>query len=138
MQDERPNLITGSLQTLQFSTPEQVRRISSLGAQVSANVYYLHELSDSYSQTGIGFDALRKWRVWAAILEQESILQSTPISPWHLRAAQRMWVAVSRRNHVGNIMGEPESLSRKGPAVRSDQRGSCLRYARDHGKYTGG
>jgi predicted amidohydrolase YtcJ len=51
MQEEKPRFNHGfTLEHFGFSTPEQIRQIKALGAQVSANVYYLHELSDSYTQ----------------------------------------------------------------------------------------
>ena len=36
--------------------PEQVERCAALGANVSANVYYLHELSHIYAEEGIGHE----------------------------------------------------------------------------------
>jgi len=57
MQWERPRFNHGfTFEHFGFSTPEQVARIKTLGAQVSANVYYLYELSHIYAQQGIGFE----------------------------------------------------------------------------------
>ena len=126
------DLITGS--RLSTSDSDQNRFGSSLGAQVSANVYYLHELSDSYSQT-IGFErASQMARLGSCFRTGINTAIHSVMAP--AEPLNSMWVAVNRRNHVGNIMGEPESLSR--PTCGHDQRGSCLGYARDHRKYTGG
>ena len=41
MQEEKPRFNHGfTFEHFGFSTPEQIRRIKALGAQVSANVYY--------------------------------------------------------------------------------------------------
>jgi len=39
-----------------LSTPEQVRRIKELGAIVSANVYYVHELGEAYWAGSVGHE----------------------------------------------------------------------------------
>ncbi len=57
LQWERPRFNHGyTIEHFGFSTPEQVERIRVLGAQVSANVYYLHELSGAYSERGVGIE----------------------------------------------------------------------------------
>ena len=57
LQWERPRFRHGfTIEHFGFSTPEQVDRIAALGASVSANVYYLHELSAMYAQRGIGVE----------------------------------------------------------------------------------
>ena len=62
MQDEKPRFNHGfTFEHFGFSAPEQIRRIKALGAQVSASVYYLHELSDSYAQSGAGYERAAKY-----------------------------------------------------------------------------
>ena len=115
MQDEKPRFNHGfTLEHFGFSTPEQIQRISSLGAQVSANVYYLHELSDSYSQTGIGFErASQMARLGSCFRTGINTAIHSDFTMAPAEPLNNMWVAVNRRNHVGNIMGEPESLSQE-------------------------
>ena len=115
MQDEKPRFNHGfTLEHFGFSTPEQIQRISSLGAQVSANVYYLHELSDSYSQTGIGFErASQMARLGSCFRTGINTAIHSDFTMAPAEPLNSMWVAVNRRNHVGNIMGEPESLSQE-------------------------
>ncbi|NOX51964.1 MAG: amidohydrolase family protein, partial [Gammaproteobacteria bacterium] len=57
MQFEKPRFNHGfTFEHFGISTPEQIIRIKVLGAQVSANIYYLHELSDIYAEQGIGYE----------------------------------------------------------------------------------
>ena len=74
LQWERPRFNHGfTIEHFGFSTPEQVQRIKTLGANVSANVYYLHELSAAYSNVGIGIERAHQMaRVGAC--EQADIL----------------------------------------------------------------
>ena len=115
MQDEKPRFNHGfTLEHFGFSTPEQIQRISSLGAQVSANVYYLHELSDSYSQAGIGFErASQMARLGSCFRTGINTAIHSDFTMAPAEPLNSMWVAVNRRNHVGSIMGEPESLSQE-------------------------
>ena len=56
-------LITGSLSnTLVFHPGARAK--SSLGASVSANVYYLYELSGIYSRSGIGYERSSQMAHW--------------------------------------------------------------------------
>lgn len=95
-----------------FSTPEQVRRIKKLGANVSANVYYLHELSAAYARRGIGYErAAQTARIGQC--EREDILLGlhsdfpmAPAMPLH-----NAWVACQRENSDGEIMAPNERLS---------------------------
>lgn len=57
LQWERPRFNHGfTLEHFGYSTPEQVQRAAALGANVSANVYYLHELSDIYARDSVGYE----------------------------------------------------------------------------------
>ena len=57
MQATRPRLQHGfTLEHFGYATPEQVTRAAELGARVSANVYYLHELSALYARESVGYE----------------------------------------------------------------------------------
>lgn len=113
MQDEKPRFNHGfTLEHFGFSTPEQIRRIHALGAQVSANVYYLHELSDMYARQGIGYERASQMSRLASCFQAgintalHSDFTMAPAEP--LNSA---WVAVNRINHAGDVMGETECLT---------------------------
>ncbi len=113
LQWERPRFNHGyTIEHFGFSTPEQVLRIKALGAQVSANIYYLHELSASYSRVGIGVErAAQIGRVGAC--EREGIVTAfhsdfpmAPAMPLH-----SAWVACTRENCEGNVVAPNEQIS---------------------------
>ncbi|NKB98392.1 MAG: amidohydrolase family protein [Pseudomonadales bacterium] len=113
MQFERPRFNHGfTFEHFGFSTPEQIRRIKALGAQVSANVYYLHELSDIYAQEGIGHErASQMARVGSCFAAD---INTTFHSDFTMAPAEPLnsaWVAVNRINHTDEVMGEHERLS---------------------------
>jgi predicted amidohydrolase YtcJ len=97
-----------------FSTPEQIRRIAALGAQVSANVYYLHELSDSYASTGIGYErASQMARLGSCFAAGINTTVHSDFTMAPAEPLNSMWVAVNRENHVGNTMGAAERLTQQ-------------------------
>ena len=113
LQWERPRFNHGwTFEHFGFSTPEQVQRIAALGASVSANVYYLHELSHAYAREGIGYErasqmARLKSCVDAGICTAlHSDFTMAPAQP--LNSA---WVAVNRINCEGEVMCAEERLS---------------------------
>jgi predicted amidohydrolase YtcJ len=124
LQWERPRFNHGfTIEHFGFSTPEQVQRIKVLGANVSANVYYLHELSAAYSNVGIGIERAHQMaRVGAC--EQAGILTTfhsdfpmAPAMPLH-----SAWVAITRENCEGEVVA-PElcmSLDRALRAITID------------------
>jgi len=113
MQDEKPRFNHGfTLEHFGFSTPEQIRRIKALGAQVSANVYYLHELSDSYTKSGIGYERASQMARLGSCFRLG--INTTVHSDFTMAPAEplnSMWVAVNRENHAGQIMGAEEQLT---------------------------
>lgn len=113
MQDEKPRFNHGfTLEHFGFSTPEQIRQIKALGAQVSANVYYLHELSDSYSQSGIGYERASQMARLGSCFNAG--INTTVHSDFTMAPAEplnSMWVAVNRVNHAGDVMGATECLT---------------------------
>ncbi|MFT7688789.1 MAG: putative amidohydrolase YtcJ [Candidatus Azotimanducaceae bacterium] len=113
LQWERPRFNHGyTIEHFGFSTPEQVHRIKALGAQVSANVYYLHELSAAYSNVGIGSErASQISRIGSC--EKENILFAlhsdfpmAPALPLH-----SAWVACTRLNCEGDVVAKKETVS---------------------------
>ena len=113
LQWERPRFDHGfTLEHFGYSTPEQVRRAKALGANISANVYYLHELSDIYARDSVGPERAgsmaRIGSAFAAGITTtlHSDFTMAPASPLN-----SMWVAVNRVNAVGNVMGEAERLT---------------------------
>jgi predicted amidohydrolase YtcJ len=115
MQDEKPRFNHGfTFEHFGFSTPEQIRRINALGAQVSANVYYLHELSDSYAKTGIGYERASQMARLRSCFDAG--INTTIHSDFTMAPAEplnSMWVAVTRQNHAGDVMGSEERLTQQ-------------------------
>jgi len=112
LQWERPRFNHGyTIEHFGFSTPEQVHRIKALGAQVSANVYYLHELNATYSRQGIGAErSAQMARIGSC--EREGIVTAlhsdfpmAPAMPLH-----SAWVACTRENCEGEVAGPAERI----------------------------
>ena len=113
MQWERPRFEHGfTLEHFGFSTPEQIRRIKTLGAQVSANAYYLHELSDIYAREGIGYErAAQMSRLQACFTAGINTALHSDFTMAPAEPLNSAWVAVNRRNHTGDVMGAAECLT---------------------------
>ncbi len=113
LQWERPRFNHGyTIEHFGFSTPEQVHRIKALGARVSANVYYLHELSAAYSRQGVGVERSRQMARLGAC-ERENILLAlhsdfpmAPAMPLH-----NAWVACTRENCEGDTVAARERIT---------------------------
>ncbi|MEJ6517184.1 MAG: amidohydrolase [Pseudomonadales bacterium] len=113
LQWERPRFNHGyTIEHFGFSTPEQVQRIKALGAQVSANVYYLHELSAAYSEKGVGIERSSQMaRVGDCVRHDirvafHSDFPMAPAMPLH-----SAWVACTRENCDGKVVSPNERLS---------------------------
>ncbi len=113
MQWERPRFDHGfTFEHMGFSTPEQIDRIAALGASVSANVYYLHELSDIYAEQGIGFErASQMARLGSCFRAGITTAVHSDFTMAPAEPLNSAWVAVNRRNHQGQVMGPEECLS---------------------------
>ena len=113
MQFERPRFNHGfTFEHFGFSTPEQIKRIKALGAQVSANVYYLHELSDIYAREGIGWERASQMARMGSCFREG--INTTFHSDFTMAPAEPLnsaWVAVNRENHTGEIMCAEECLT---------------------------
>ncbi len=113
LQWERPRFRHGfTFEYFGFCTPEQVQRIAALGAHVSANVYYLHELSHIYAEQGIGFErASQMARLGTCVREG---VRTTVHSDFTMAPALPLnsaWVAANRLNCQGQVMCAEERLS---------------------------
>ena len=113
MQWERPRFDHGfTFEHLGFSTPEQIERIRALGASVSANVHYLHELSDIYAREGIGFErASQMARLGSCFREGITTAVHSDFTMAPAEPLNSAWVAVNRVNHRGDVMGPEERLT---------------------------
>lgn len=94
------------------STPEQVQRIHDLGAIVSANVYYLHELGEAYWLNSIGYERASQMARLGSLeragipFSLHSDFTMAPAMP--LNSA---WVAVNRIAESGNVLCPEERIS---------------------------
>ncbi len=115
MQDEKPRFNHGfTLEHFGFSTPEQIRRIKALEAQVSANVYYLHELSDSYAKSGVGYErASQMARIGSYFAAGINTTVHSDFTMAPAEPLNSMWVAVNRISHKDQVMGAAEKLTQQ-------------------------
>lgn len=113
LQWERPRFDHGfTFEHFGFSTPEQVERIATLGAQVSANVYYLHELSDIYAREGIGYErASQMARVGSCLKRGITTALHSDFTMAPAEPLNSAWVAVNRINCAGDVMCPEEAIS---------------------------
>ncbi len=113
MQSEHPRFNHGfTFEHFGFSNHEQIRRIRALGGQISANVYYLHELSDTYSQSGIGYErASQMARVGSAMAEGINVTFHSDFTMAPAQPLNSAWVAVNRLAHTGEVMCPQECVS---------------------------
>ncbi len=113
LQAERPRFEHGfTFEHVGFSTPEQVDRIKALGANVSANVHYLHELGDMYAREGIGFERASQMARLGSCFRAG--ITTTVHSDFTMAPAEPLnsaWVAVNRVDHGGRVLGRAERLT---------------------------
>ncbi|MEM1231026.1 MAG: amidohydrolase family protein [Pseudomonadota bacterium] len=113
LQWERPRFNHGyTIEHFGFSTPEQVRRIKALGANVSANVYYLHELSAAYGDQGVGVERSQQM-ARLGTCERDGVLWTLhsdfPMAP--AMPLYSAWVACTRQNCEGDVVGPAECVT---------------------------
>jgi predicted amidohydrolase YtcJ len=94
------------------STPEQVRRMATLGACASVNIYYVHELGDAYWKNKLGHErasqmsrlgTLARHNVPTALHTDFTMAPALPLNS--------AWVAVNRISEAGHVMGPEECLT---------------------------
>jgi len=113
MQDEKPRFNHGfTIEHFGLSTPEQVFRLSKLGANISANAYYVHELSDIYSNDSVGYErASSMARIGTSFKEGITTTLHSDFTMAPAQPLMSMWVAVNRINEKGNLMCEEERIT---------------------------
>ena len=95
-----------------FSQPEQISRLAALGACVSANVYYLYELSPTYAREGIGHERADSMsRLGSCVREGirtalHSDYTMAPALPLH-----SAWIAANRVNCEDRVVCPAERLT---------------------------
>lgn len=94
------------------STPEQVRRMEKLGACVSANVYFVHELGEAYWKHSIGYERASQM-VRLGSLERAGIPTAlhTDFTMAPAQPLNSAWVAVNRIAESGAVLGPQERMS---------------------------
>ncbi len=101
-----------SLQHLGYFTPEQAKRMASLGAEASANPYYLWALSDIYSTEGLGSDRAQSLVRIKSLIDNgiptsfHSDFAMAPIEPLRLAST-----AINRISADGNKYSQEEKIS---------------------------
>ncbi|SLN73230.1 N-substituted formamide deformylase precursor [Falsiruegeria litorea R37] len=94
------------------STEEQVRRIKALGALVSANVYYLHELGEAYWRHNLGHErASQMARLGSLAREGVPFALHSDFTMAPARPLTSVWVAVNRIAESGAVLGPNERIS---------------------------
>jgi predicted amidohydrolase YtcJ len=113
MQQEKPRFNHGfTLEHFGFSTPDQIARAARLGARVSANVYYLHELSDIYARHEVGYErASQMARVGSCMRAGVTTALHSDFTMAPAQPLISMWVAANRVNCAGDVMAAEECLS---------------------------
>ena len=95
-----------------LSNPEQVQKLAALGAIVSANIYYLHELGEKYWAESVGFErasqmarlgTLARHNVITALHSDFTMAPAEPL--------MSVWVAVNRVGEQGAVLGPEERLT---------------------------
>ncbi len=113
LQWQRPRFNHGwTFEHFGFSTPEQVERIAALGANVSANVYYLHELSHIYANHGIGYERASQMARLGSCFARG--IRTTLHSDFTMAPAEPLnsaWVAINRVNCEGETMCAEECIT---------------------------
>jgi predicted amidohydrolase YtcJ len=88
------------------------RRIAKLGAQVSANPFYLHDLGDSYAASGLGTDRAARIAPLGGLVKRNvpiglhSDFPMAPAEPLFLA-----WTATSRETMSGKVYAPNEKLT---------------------------
>jgi predicted amidohydrolase YtcJ len=94
-----------SIEHFGISTPAQARRIADLGAIVSANPYYLYELSDIYAREGVGFErASQMVRLGSLSRNGVTFALHSDYTMAPARPLQNAWIAANRINAAGDVM----------------------------------
>ncbi len=113
LQFERPRVNHRfTIEHFGVSTPEQVRRIADLGALVSANAYYVHELADAYYRHSFGHErASQIARLGTVARHGIPFALHTDFTMAPALPLTSAWVAVNRLSESGAVMAPEERLT---------------------------
>jgi predicted amidohydrolase YtcJ len=94
------------------STAAQARRIADLGAIVSANPYYVYELGDIYSRSGLGHErAAQMVRLGSLSRHRVPFALHSDFTMAPARPLQNAWIALNRINAAGDVLCPAERVS---------------------------
>lgn len=94
------------------SNPEQVRRMKDLGAIVSVNAYYVHELGEAYWINSIGYErATQMSRLGTVDREGVTFALHSDFTMAPAMPLNSAWVAVNRISETGNVLCPEERIS---------------------------
>ena len=113
LQWERPRINHRfTIEHFGISTSAQARRIADLGALVSANPYYVYELSDIYSRRGIGHErASQMVRLGSLSRNRVPFALHSDFTMAPARPLQNAWIALNRINAAGDVLCPQERVS---------------------------
>lgn len=113
LQWERPRFSHGyTIEHFGMSTPEQCVRIAELGAQVSVNAYYVHELGDAYWKHSVGYERASQMSRLGTLFRNG--VRTALHSDYTMAPAEPLnsaWVAVNRVTSEGSVMAPEECLT---------------------------
>lgn len=113
LQWERPRFSHGyTIEHFGMSTPEQCARIAELGAQVSVNAYYVHELGDAYWKHSVGYERASQMSRLGTLFRNG--VRTALHSDYTMAPAEPLnsaWVAVNRVTSEGSVMAPEECLT---------------------------
>lgn len=88
------------------------RRVAKLGAQVSANPFYLYDLGDRYAEKGLGFDRAARIAPLGGLVKRNvpvSLHSDFPMAP--AEPLFLAWTAASRETLSGKVFAPSERLT---------------------------
>lgn len=95
-----------------LSTAAQARRIADLGAIVSANPYYIYELSDIYARRGFGYErAGQMVRLGSLSRNGVPFALHSDFTMAPARPLQNAWIALNRLNAAGDVLCPAERVN---------------------------
>lgn len=113
LQSERPRADARfTLEHYGYATEATNQRVAVLGAQVSANPFYLYDLGDSYAEVGLGADRAASITPIGGLVKRgvpvglHSDFAMAPAQPLFLA-----WSAASRETQSGKVMGPAQRLT---------------------------
>ncbi len=95
-----------------LSTPEQVQKLAALGAIVSANVYYVHELGEKYWSHSIGHERSSQMARLGTLARHD--VMTALHSDFTMAPAEPLvsaWVAANRIGEQGTVLAPEERIT---------------------------